>query len=1152
MLVSLPTTAQTLTDTAETFFDSQYLYDIKIQSTLGLTEADCASLAQLPEIEESIGTFEQTLSVTHGGAVERVALRNITASHMNDFLIREGRFPAARGEIIISEKLQEAGDYRLGDTIHFPELEDASSAKVSTSLEQADAQEPRIFSESTYTIVGIGIDPLDVNKGKGLMAFRGGEARFSAQVSAQSVEAPAYTTVYVRVRGTRGLSSYGTEYRDAIAHARQALTDQLERLQARRGIQVRASALQHINHRRSEVETELATQTRGLTQREQQLRQAETLLREAEQSTAVRLDRGRERLLAEAMRIETSDSELREQRVKLEAKRREIDQGLEAVAQQLQVASEHLDEYFDQQFHTYTARIAELQQQRRSYAQRPAYQPLTALLIAGEQLRVPLQNGWDDELTQYVQYTTQALDLYGQMRDLSADPEIQHSSHNMQVWTDELHARMDALIAQLPDAHRQDLTLKSFNSPLELLASIETEQVICQDELRMCSELRHLYVSGVSLQNTYRQVEELRMAHAQIEEGLHTIAHHEVVLHHGREELFTAQRQLARTAAESRALFDQRAKALLQGTAQMSEGMNRLKTAREEAYEQLSAAELDVARIEDPRWYIQDRSDAASHESVRSDTSAIYALATMLPLLFVAVAILVSVTTVTRLIEEERHNIGIYKALGYRPSTLMGKYLFYTLSACGIGCLVGWVLGSTTIPLILMNVYLNIYAFPSFSLAVLPVQGLYSAVALLCGIALSSLMVTWRCVHIRSAELLIPPAPAPGTRIFLEYLPFLWSRMTFLTKVSARNMFRYKKRLIMTLTGIAGCVALLIMGFAIQNTVHSLAERQYGSQGIVSYDALIIVRPDDFEAIRKELLDQTWYQDSLIGTIDQVHLTHADKRVPAELFIVDDVPTLRDYVQLSDDAAARLGTPEGVLLSASLVQSASLGADEGYTIQASSLDEAYVSQASRYLSYLGDTMYVTTSTYQSLFRKTAEHNMLLVRMEGNTEEKLAIARHLSEDSRIVRVVSTQKLLQSFGDSLSLVQSIVYTIGVLAALLSCVVVFTLTSTNIAERTRELATIKVLGFRPREVRRYINREIYALTVMGIMLGIPLGHLLAQSLREVLILPAMYFDVVIYPESYVIASIFTLLCTAVVVTWCNASLDRINMIEALKSVE
>ena len=598
---------------------------------------------------------------------------------------------------------------------------------------------------------------------------------------------------------------------------------------------------------------------------------------------------------------------------------------------------------------------------------------------------------------------------------------------------------------------------------------------------------------------------------------------------------------------------------MAEGSDERAQAQADLDQRRAAADQQFADARAELSDLGECTWYIQDRGNIASYSSVESDSSSIEAIATVFPFIFFIVAVLISLTTATRMVEEERTLIGLYKALGYSRERILSKYVDYALWACLIGGVLGNIIGFVGLPLFLFTVFDDMYSLPQMLLSYDIVSSIVSVALFAVGVVGATIIACRHEMAETPASLMRPKAPRAGSRILLERIGFIWRRMGFLNKVAARNLFRYKKRAFMTIFGIAGCTALVICGMGIRDTSVALSPKQYGH--ITRYDLLAVANPDDFSQTCAALDERSAAKDSNVTVsstlpimTDNVTFTFGGKSETVQLIVVPDDRTndLDDYVRLEDESKEPLSLRDGdVYLSKS--SQLVLGIQPGDTaqVQDSSLNVAKVKVSDISLNYLGNTLYMTQSTYERAFGRSARLNGIFVLLKGSSSDQIAFSKKIKSDGWLT-ISSTAEHWQNYEANFTIINSVVVLVTFMAACLSFVVVFTLSNTNISERERELATIKVLGFRRGEVHHYVNKETLILTAIGTALGVPLGGLLAESFTYILQMPSLYFDVEVEPLSYVLAVVLSFVFTFIVNLATNRTLNKIDMVGALKSAE
>lgn len=578
------------------------------------------------------------------------------------------------------------------------------------------------------------------------------------------------------------------------------------------------------------------------------------------------------------------------------------------------------------------------------------------------------------------------------------------------------------------------------------------------------------------------------------------------------------------------------------------------------------------------RWHIFARISNGSYTRLRSDVASIQSLGYAFPVLFLVVAMMMSLTAMARMVEEERGLIGTYLSLGYGRCAAITRHAFFAIFACLVGGGIGDILGFLAIPSLLLKILRGLYTVPGVVLRYDWLYGSICVLAFVIPVAICTIIVSWRETRQVPAALLRPKSPKAGARVLLEHLPFIWNRLSFLNKVSIRNLARFKGRLFMTIGGVAGCTALIVCALALNDTVATLGIRQY--DGIYRYDMISISTPDAFQNMKKSV--QKDKSSNLVDTILPAYISSGEiaksdadngksnsnsnnnshnkivgDSESVQIVVVKDAAALSNMVRLQDvnNNLQNISlNDDGPLLSQSAASSLGIANGNYITITNSSFKRAKVKLRAIVRNLIGSNIYMTSRCYERIFSfkngKNVKNNALILRLRGDDDAKMCYADHVSDRDGVLAVMNITRMKHSF--SFDLMNAVVALIVTLAAGLALAVLFTLASTNISERTREMATLKVLGFYRREVHAYVHKEMLTLTVIGILVGLPLGRLVAGLLTNALRMPSLYFEVEVSPLSYAIAG-FATLVFALVVQWStNPALDRIDPVSSLKSVE
>lgn len=681
---------------------------------------------------------------------------------------------------------------------------------------------------------------------------------------------------------------------------------------------------------------------------------------------------------------------------------------------------------------------------------------------------------------------------------------------------------------------------------------------------------------------------------------------------------------------------------LAEAKAQLDQAQSQLDQQKKDTERTLQSKQNELEdSIPQVRWYVQDRSQIGGFSSLKSDLESIQSLGNAFPIVFLLVAVMMSLTAMARMVEEDRGLIGTYTGLGYGRLAVASRYLLFALFACLIGGGLGLIAGFLGIPAFLLVVLRGLYVMPDVRLAYDWLYGTAGVALFVVGVLAATVYACAQEMRQKPASLMRPKAPRAGSRILLERIKPLWNRMSFLGKVTARNIFRFKSRLIMTVGGVAGCTALIVCGLAINDTVAALGAKQY--QDVYQYDLMVVANDDDADAMRQKVASDGRVTSSMDVRVESGDLTGDSGSESIQLVAVPDSersefgkmvtlqPVRSSWVdaakslfsgksrasssassvsdsgesdnqtgkngsQMSDsgesDANGTSGTKgavslgdDGVIVSQSAASA--MGVKAGGMVTLTNGDdmqaEAHVSAVIR--SVIGSDVYVSETYYRQLFDTAASGtssassasdsgesdnqngksgtsngassndqqlvwNAMYAKLKGSGESQAAYAEKLEDDDAVMKAVSCAHMAESF--KFDLMGAVVALIVALAGGLALVVLFTLANTNVSEREREMATLKVLGFFDKEVHHYVNREMMVLTMMGVVLGLPLGRFVGGLLTAALNMPALYFEVECTPLSYVIAAGATMAFALLVQLFVNPVLDRIDPISSLKSVE
>lgn len=572
-----------------------------------------------------------------------------------------------------------------------------------------------------------------------------------------------------------------------------------------------------------------------------------------------------------------------------------------------------------------------------------------------------------------------------------------------------------------------------------------------------------------------------------------------------------------------------------------------------EAQQKLNSAREDIKKIEKCKWYIQDRTDNTGYTNIFDAIKTMSNISRMFPVIFYLVSVLISLTTMTRMIEEERIEIGTLKALGYTNTQIIFKYILYSVLACVIGGILGMTVGLYLLPNIVWKLYSMIYNIPKFYCTYRVEIGLLGIIIAFLCIGGATIIVAKKELKEMPSVLMRPKPPKKGKRILLEKMTFIWKRFNFSQKVTARNIFRYKKRAIMTIIGIAGCTGLMLTGFGIKDSVVDIPNAQF--KGIFKYDsAITLTNTNELENIEKYLNDNEDIEEytkicASAGKLEKNNINcNTNVFISESLDNYENAYNLINYqtgekiklnsngIVITDKAADMLGVTYGDYVT--FID----GDDVRYEFKVENITKNHV----------GHYIYMTKDFYQENVKQYKTNMIYINTKDISIERQNEISRDILKFDGVASVTIIDTLMKTVSNMLNTMNYVVVILIVASALLAFVVLYNLANINIAERQREIATLKVLGFHDREVDNYINKENLIFTILGVIIGLVFGSFLTTGIISSIEIDSLRFMQNITILSYIYSAIITIAFSIIVNFIIHFVLKKINMIESLKSVE
>lgn len=1180
--------------TTDGYLDDTGLFDLQAVSTMGLQEEDLEAVLDTEGVQEAELSYSSDLLCDSEG--EQYVVHLMAQSDMAQCQAEEGRLPEKADEIFLDTELAQALGCQIGD-------------KITLYEEDQEGDKPEGLAYGEFEITGIGSSPMYLSINRGSASVGNGQVTGFAVVLPEAFDMEVYTQMNIRLEGAGTLECYSDEYKELVSSVQAALEETAGVQCEWRYEQIYDEAQGKLADARAELEDGRATAQQELADARKTLDEGWAKVNDGEKQLAD----GKQQLADSEAQLNQSQQEINDAKAQMESAKAQAEEGaaqvsagwaeIEANEAQLNDSEQLLSE-----------KKAELEQgaaeleagKARLSAQEEVLNQSQSELEAGKTQLAQMEGALETLRTAVSEQEeaiggleSQAAAIQGQIDQLqaslgtSSDPENPDgdSSNDEEILAQigELEAQKAALETEI-----QNLTVSLEETRAQLSAQEtaltpqiqQLQQVIVQGEAQLSEGRNQLETARTQLEESEAQITagreeiaqgeaaiaqgrqeleaakaQLQAAQAEVDSGQAQIAAYEQQIADGEAQIASGRAQLEEARAQlpeqEQELADAR-KELEDGEADYLEGKEEAEAQIADGEQQIADAEAELADLEQPEWYLDTRDDAVEDYGEMEDNAAqIGAIGRVFPLMFFLVAALVSLTTMTRMVEEQRGHIGTMKALGYSKKDIAMKYLFYAGSATLSGGAVGILVGQKLFPYVIQVSYGIMY--DCLKQPDIPYRPVFAIQAMLISFVCIMLATGLSCMNeLREspAELMRPAAPKVGKRVLLEYIPLIWKRLNFTTKSTFRNIFRYKKRLFMTIFGISATMALLVTGFGLRDSIIDLAEIQYDN--IQLYDAMITFSGTDEE---KEDLGH-WLEDEKdVAASTMVHMEMVDVSTEegnGEVYLCvpenkEDFQTMTVLQNRTSEEVYTLDG-EGILLTEWMADTLGVSAGDSITMEkedGSSSQEVQVMGVVE--NYIMNYAYMSPQYYEKIYGEPAEFEVMYAEFtpEGQEREN-ELGSEILQQPGVYNVSYTSDTKREINDMLQALVLVIIVLIVTAALLAFVVLYNLNNVNITERRRELATLKVLGFYDQEVAAYVYHENIILTLMGIVVGVGLGTLLHQYIIHTIRVDMVMFGQHVSLVSFLISAVLTAVFSAFVNFVMYFKLKEINMVESLKSVE
>ena len=1078
----------------DAYFDRNNVMDLRVIGTLGLTEKDVEALRKTEGVESVEPGYSVDMLLNVEGNYKVLHVASIL-DNMNKYTVEEGRMPEKSGECLMDGDFLKAHGFKIGD-------------KILLSSGTKDAVTDTLKTE-TFEIVGSGSSSMYFTYARGSSTVGNGEVSGFLGVIPEDFGLEAYTECYVSVKDAKALTAFTSKYNGKVEKVQKNIEGIADEQGKRRADEIR-----------DEAKTELADAQEELDKGK---KEAEEKLAEAKKQ----IDDGEKQLQEGKEQLEKANQELQNGKNKLYASQKEVDAAKKEISNgwnQYNSAKKEFDAQeadFKKQYDAGIAEIAKGEEELTKawdafYSQKEEYDKgVTALAQAKEilsELLASLESGiLPPEQVPQIQAQAEAL----KTEIAEKEPVLQEAGQQMNAAQATLEQKQQEADVQFAEARKQ----------------LEQGKAAIEAGRQQLEASRKKLISGE---------EQAKKGQQQIDEGWSKI-------HDGEKE-----------KKESEALIAENEEKLAQAKEEYEQGKIDAEQEIHDGEEKIKDAQQEINKIENAQWYVQDRSALPEYVGFGDNADRIRAIAKVFPILFFIVAALISLTTMTRMVEEQRTQIGTLKALGYGKLSIAGKYLNYALLATVGGSIFGVLFGEKVFPYIIVTAYKIMYTHvPDVVIPYNWEYGIMAAGAAILCTGLATLLSCYKELASQPAVLMRPPAPKQGKRVFLERIPFIWKHLSFIWKSTIRNLIRYKKRFFMTVFGIGGCMALMIVGFGLRDSIFAIGKLQYGELQL--YDGMVILNTDAEEEDKKEpieyLSSEKAVSDIMEGYSKKITISKGKEEQEVYLSVPFDIEKNKEFQVFRNRITKKEFEMEknSVILTEKAAQLLDIKKGDKIMLDDKDEKQAELRVTDICENYMEHYLYISPETYREIYGENMESNTIYFKMKDFDKKGLKeIGENILSKRGALNVTYTYNIQNQLDDMLESLDIVIVVLIISAGLLAFVVLYNLNNINITERKRELATIKVLGFYDKEVSAYVFRENILLTIIGVAVGVVLGSMLHRFVIVTVEIDSVMFTRIIENISFVLSAALTCLFSFLVNAVMYFKLKKIDMVESLKSVE
>lgn len=1136
-MVGLMCSAPTMRYSVDKYFDDTNFMDIQLFSSYGFDDRDIVELKKARQVDDVYPTRFVDVYVKRGDSSVVTRIQESDSS-VNRIKLVEGRMPQKPGEALALGSSSFASVFDIGQTVH-------------AYLEDGDINDS--LSVTDFEIVGIARSPQYMASSRETSTLDNLTLDTVIFVPRGTLVSEYYTSVYLTLNGTEPFMVFNDDYKDYVEEMTDDLyADVIRKQQTVRRDEVMEEVTQQIADGEKEMEEELTKAQKEIDDGRKKLEDA-----------YIQLLVGEAQIEANLKQIETGEKELSAGEKLIADGEKQLNDGKKQIEDQTGMSFSEASVMIQSAYGVYNLvdkftgeeNTATVQQTLDEKKSRRDVLENENTVLGTENLSLTMKNkgleGENKTLSEEndgllaenktLEEANKQLEADGKTDEIAAN-NLKIRANKTKVDTNNIKIAANGveITANKAVIDKNTATINSNNDKIETLdreiSELESINAIMGNEIIADIPEKIDEMFGGDIKAVYRAIVQMQEAEIELEAGKKQMQTARQELEAGKVRLAAAQQQMK----EGRAEYEK-------GVKDLEEGQKKLDEESEKARIELDKARQELAELPDAQWMILDHSQHYSTYMFENNADQMWKIGYVFPMLFFLVAALVCMTTMKRLVDEQRSQIGVFSALGFSKNKIISKYVIYALTASLLGSVVAIPMGMAMFPTVIYFCWRLMYDLPDMVLT----MPAYIAVMGVCSFTVLMMAVTWYVVGSilkeNPSRLMRPKAPKNAKKVFLENIPFIWKRMSFTSKVTARNIIRYKSRFFMTVIGVAGCTSLLVLGFAIKGSISQVVSIQYGD--IITYNTTVVMEDTEkLDELRDTMLEDgnIQYAVPMMGYSSMAYTEEKDNTVNVQIMAEEDFEKVLNI--RSRHSGQPLSVKKGVVVSEKFSKLCGISEGDEITIESANGIKKQVEVTGICEMYTQHYLFISEDMYEDTFNETVVYDTIAVTA---TDSAAAIDKY--EDRQGVANISDFTAMKAtFDNMFGSLDIIIVVITLVAGSLSLVVIMNLTEVNISERIREIATLKVLGFNNGEVNSYIFKEVFILALIGMMVGLPFGKLELIFVMDIIDMEMVMFPTIVQPTSYIYAAIITMVFTVFVILLMRKTLRNVEMVESLKSVE